>query len=87
MEILHEESRFYIKTPGGDAELLYKLSGSIMSIYHTFVPETERGKGVAEILALKAFDFAKEKKLKVKPDCPYIVKFLEKHPDFKALSV
>ena len=87
MEVEHGNSRFYMITPGGEAELLYKISGSMMSIYHTFVPESERGKGIAEVLAYAAFDFAKEKRLKVKPDCPYIVKFLEKHSELKSYSV
>lgn len=87
MDVLHEGSRFYMATPGGEAELLYKTNGFVMSIYHTFVPESERGKGIAELLAFAAFDFAKKNKMKVKPDCPYIAKFLERHSELKAYSV
>ena len=68
-------------TDGGEAELLYRIEGGVMSIYHTFVPESERGKGIAEKLAFAAFDMAKDKGLKVRPDCPYIKHFLEKHPE------
>lgn len=87
MEVKHQDGRFCVATSGGEAELLYRIEGGVMPIYHTFVPESERGKGIAEVLAVAAFDFAKEKKLKVKPDCPYILHFLEKHPELKALSV
>jgi predicted GNAT family acetyltransferase len=87
MEIKHENGRFFIVTPGGEAELLYKIEGRVMSMYHTFVPDSERGKGVAEKLAITGFEFAKEKKLKVRPDCPYIQRFLEKHSELKAYSV
>lgn len=87
MEIKNGNERFYVATHGGEAELRYKVNGGIMSIYHTFVPDSERGKGIAEMLAMAAFESAKERRLKVKPDCPYIVRFLEKHPDLKKYSV
>ena len=87
MEVNHKDGRFCVATSGGEAELLYRIEGDVMPIYHTFVPESERGKGIAEILAVAAFEFAKGKGLKVKPDCPYIVHFLGKHPELKECSV
>ena len=85
--IRKSEGRLYMATPGGEAELLYRMEKSVMSIYRTFVPETERGKGIAEKLALEAFAIAKEKGLKVRPDCPYIEHFIEKHKEFAGMSV
>lgn len=87
MDIEHEDGRFYIVLAGGNAELLYKIQGRTMSIYHTFVPESERGKGIAEKLAIAAFEFAEEEKLSVRPDCPYIVHFLEKNSEYKKFAV
>ncbi len=88
MEIGHTAGRFYTKTGSGEAELLYRMTDQkTMSIYHTFVPEEARGKGVAEQLALEAFSYAKEKGLKVRPDCPYITYFLEKHKELCDMSV
>lgn len=83
MEIKHDEGKFYTETKHGDAELLYRIHGSIMSIYHTFVPEEERNKGIAEELAKAAFSFAVKNCLKVRPDCPYIVHFLKTHKDMQ----
>lgn len=87
MGIEHKDGRFSTVTEGGEAELLYKMEGNVMSIYHTFVPESERGKGIAETLAIAAFEFAKENELKVRPDCPYIVRFLEKNAKFREYAV
>ncbi len=87
MGIMHKDGRFYAATSGGDAELLYRIEGPMMIVYHTFVPESERGRGLAEELATRAFEFAKKERLKVRPDCPYIPRFLEKHPEFKTDSV
>lgn len=81
-KILNDGKRFYLETPSGAAELLYKVSGNSMSIYHTFVPEEERGKGLAEKLAKAAFEFARRKGMKVRPDCPYIPKFIAKNPEY-----
>ena len=86
MKILRSRGRFYTKT--GGAELLYSITDDgIMSIYHTFVPEGQRGKGIAEKLAAAAFGFAESGGFRVRPDCPYILHFLEEHPEFRRLAV
>ncbi len=88
INVVHDEGRFHAKTTSGEAELLYRMiNGDTMSIYHTFVPEGDRGKGIAEVLAAKAFEFAKEKNYKVRPDCPYIPYFLSKHPELKQYAI
>ncbi len=56
-------------------------------MYHTFVPDEDRGKGIAEKLAFAAFEYAKEKKLKVIPGCTYISYFVQKHPEFNDMIV
>ena len=85
MEVNHSKNRFYIKTPYGNAELLYKINGNVMSIYHTFVPEKERGKGISKELAAAAFAFAKKNKLKVSPDCSYIKHYVELNKELKEI--
>ena len=57
----------------------------MMVITHTFVPESERGKGVAEALVRKAFEFARRKRLRVKPACSYAAHFAEVHQEFSGL--
>ncbi|MDE1874122.1 MAG: N-acetyltransferase [Candidatus Micrarchaeota archaeon] len=87
MEIKHKDGRFSVKTEHGEAELLYKdIGNGVISAYHTFTPEEDRGQGVAERLALAVFEYAKEKGLKVRPDCPYLPRFLEKHREWKPFS-
>lgn len=85
MDIQHnKEGRFYVKTAHGEAELLYDVKdGKVMRIYHTFTPEEDRGKGIAENLAEEAFKFAEKNGFKVRPDCPYITHFVEKNPKFQ----
>ncbi len=88
VKILHEKGRFYTSTQHGDAELLYdNKEVGIMNIYHTFVPDEERGMGLAGKLAKAAFEYAQEKGLKVRPSCPYIEYYIEKHPEVKDYTV
>ncbi len=88
MEVKHEQGRFYAKTEHGTAELLYsEVDKSTISIYHTFTPDEDRGHGIAEQLAVAAFEFAKKNGLKVRPDCPYIPHFLDKHNEWRKYAI
>ncbi len=87
MKIEHKEGRFSAKTNHGDAELLYTKSNSgNIEVYHTFVPPEERGKGIAEGLALAAIEYAKKNKVKIVPKCSYMVHFFETHEKLRPLS-
>ncbi|HUQ82285.1 MAG TPA: GNAT family N-acetyltransferase [Gemmatimonadaceae bacterium] len=86
VEHQEEQTRFVIDVEGEEAELAYVLPGPrIMDIQHTYVPEGARGHGLAEELAQAAFDYAREKKWKVVPTCPFIRTWLRAHPDEAAL--
>jgi hypothetical protein len=79
--------RLSLCTEHRDAEMLYSISSGAMSIYHTYTPEQERGNGIAERMAAHAFVMAKRRGLKVRPDCPYMVHFLEEHKELRGMAV
>ncbi|MEO7086474.1 MAG: GNAT family N-acetyltransferase [Gemmatimonadaceae bacterium] len=54
-------------------------------LLHTRVPTGLEGHGVAGRLAKAALDYARENKLKVVPQCPFIAAYIERHPEFKDL--
>ena len=85
MKVVHARGRFYIKTAGGEAELLYKIDGRIMIMYHTFVPESERGKNIAGELAKAAFKYAEENGFRVRPACSYIEYYAGKHKELDSI--
>jgi len=88
LKIMKTRNKFYVKTEHGEAVLLYKSEGKgKINMYHTFVPDEDRGKGIAEKLAFAAFEYAKENKLKVIPGCTYISYFVQKHPEFNDMIV
>ncbi len=80
--VLKGTNRFFMRTPGGEAEAVYEIRGGTIAITHTFVPESERGKGIAEALVMKAFEFARMRHLRVKPECSYAAHFAGTHPEF-----
>lgn len=76
--------KFFVRVGQEEAVLLYRQEGGTLDFYRTFVPESARGKGLAERLALAGFAFAEEIGAKVVPSCPYISgAFLERHPEWK----
>lgn len=77
MEIMHKDGKFWVETGHGEAHLLYRIEGSNMTIYETFVPEEERGKGIAHDLTVEATKLAKEKGLEVIPACNYAMHFMK----------
>ncbi|XP_065051427.1 protein NATD1-like [Rhopilema esculentum] len=80
--IMHDENNqlFFVElnNDGGRAVLEYeKTSPHILDFYHTGVPVTHRGQGIAKHLVKAGFDFAFEKNLKVKPTCSYVQKYVK----------
>ncbi|MEO8232982.1 MAG: GNAT family N-acetyltransferase [Ignavibacteriota bacterium] len=75
-------SRFVMNVDGNEVYLLYAEDKETIDLYSTFTPQQFRRQGLAEKVVRFAFEYAKEKNLKVIPTCWYVRKFLEKHPEF-----
>ena len=87
MEVLHDEAghRFYIPLPSGhEALLLYRRQEDTLDFYHTYVPESFRGKGLAEKVVEAGFRYAKEKGYKVIPTCGYVAALVSHRKDLFA---
>jgi predicted GNAT family acetyltransferase len=79
--------RFEVRFPDGVALLKYHYDREgRLSLDHTEVPAAHGHHGVAARLAQAALDLAKARSLKVVPVCPYVVAYLEKHPEFAPLT-
>ena len=87
--VQHDEAahRFCVKLEGYEACLMYRLAGKELDLYHTYVPEVFRGRGMAEKLCKAAFDYAKANGLTVIPSCSYISDaYLKRHPEYAPLT-
>lgn len=84
MQVEHREGerRFVAQTEGGEAELSYETTPEgVLNLVHTFVPADDRGEGVGEALVKRALDHARENGLKIIPTCPFVLRWMEAHPD------
>lgn len=77
--------RFEIERDGQIAYLEYNLTGKILQLIHSEVPEAMRGHGIAATLAQSALEWAREHQVKVDVVCPSVAAYLEKHPEYKDL--
>lgn len=85
-EIIHNEAshRFEASLDGRLAVAEYRINGERILFTHTEVPPEFRGKGIAEKLVLAGFAFARQNNLKIVPVCSYVVRVLERHPDYQS---
>lgn len=77
--------RFEIERDGQVAYLEYSLSGNVLELIHTEVPENLRGMGLASSLAETALRWARENKLKIDIICRSVQEYVAKHPEYSDL--
>ncbi len=80
-------SRFVLNLNGHEVYVLYAEDKETIDLYSTYTPSELRGQGLAEKVVLAAFEYAKEKKLKVIPSCWYVRKFLDKHTEYQNIKI
>jgi len=80
MNVQHDKknSRFFIAFENGDdAELKYRLqSNKEVDFFSTYVPNTQRGKGVGGKLVEKGLAWAKDESFTIHASCWYVRDFL-----------
>jgi predicted GNAT family acetyltransferase len=88
MNVQHDPQghRFFLEVPGGTAELVYRPvhEGSV-DLVHTAVPEAAAGQGIGGKLAEAAFDWARSTGTRLMVSCPYVTRWLERHPEQRDL--
>jgi predicted GNAT family acetyltransferase len=65
------------------AEMTYSKAGDhLIIIDHTEVSDALRGKGAGKQLVTAAVNYAREKKIKILPLCPFAKAVFDKTPEF-----
>lgn len=83
-----EESRFVAELSGSEAELTYrKVNETTLDYEHTYVPPELRGAGLGGRLVKAALEYAREKGYKVRPTCPFVADYIDRHPEYSELEV
>ena len=61
-------------------EMVVSISGTNLTVYHTEVAPEAEGKGLAKKMLQAMVSYARERKLKVIPLCPYVHAQFKRHP-------
>lgn len=87
MEVINDiqGSRFVLDVDGEDVYVLYAEEKTTIELYSTYTPPKLRGRGLAAIVVKAGFDYAKEKNLKVIPNCWYVREFAEKYKEYEEM--
>lgn len=77
--------RFEIERDGQVAYLDYTLTGDVLGLLHSEVPEGLRGQGIASSLAHTALEWARENRKRVDVICPSVAGYIAHHPEYSDL--
>ena len=77
--------RFEIEQDGEVAYLEYSMTGNVLELIHTEVPNKLRGLGLASLLAENALRWARDNNFKVDVICPSVQEYIAKHPEYSDL--
>ena len=80
-----EESQFETRVDGHVAFVSYLRRGDTIFFTHTEVPRELEGRGLGSALAKAVLDRARAEHLKVVARCPFIAKYIERHPEYQSL--
>lgn len=88
VEVLNNNEQRQFEIHDGDqlAHLRYARHGDVLELIHTEVPPSLEGRGYGSKLAVTALDYAAEHSLLVKPTCPFVRTYLERHPEYSKLT-
>ena len=80
-----EEKRYEFHIENITAFIEYERDRDILSLTRTIVPKELAGRGIAKALCIAVMEEIETQGLKMKPECSYIVSFVEKYPEYQKL--
>lgn len=79
------EQEFEGLVDGGRAVAAYQLEGDRIVFTHTLVPPELEGRGIGSRLVRFALDSARDRGLRVVPQCAFVRAWIERHPEYRDL--
>jgi predicted GNAT family acetyltransferase len=80
-----EKHQFELTIDGATAFSQYRMHPGVIEFYHTVVPDVLAGRGVGSALISNELDQVRARGLKVKPTCPFVKAYINKHPEYQDL--
>ena len=62
--------------------IVYVDEGEVVDLPHTIVDPAHGGKGYGGLLAQYALDDVRAQGKKARPTCPFIARYIDRHPDY-----
>lgn len=80
-----DHQRFEVEIDGDYAFIEYRWHEGVIYLMHTFVPDSLRGRGLAQQLTQFALDTIRQEKWPLKVYCPFVTKYIQQHPQYQDL--
>ena len=80
-----EGNQFEAHVEGHVAFVSYLKRGDTIFFTHTEVPQALQGRGIASTLARAVLERARAEHWQVVARCPFIAKYIERHPEYQSL--
>lgn len=86
LNVEHNEKahKYSARVDGHEAVATYLEDGDSFVFTHTVVDPELRGKGVGEELVRQALADARRRGRRIEATCPFVVRYLERHPEERA---
>lgn len=86
LNVEHNERahKYSAQIAGDEAVVTYLEEGDSLVFTHTLVPEALRGRKVGEELVRQAVADARRRGRRVEATCPFVQRYLERHPEENA---
>ena len=66
-------------------QIRYTLDGEVVTMVHTEVDPADEGTGLGAALVAGALDDVRGQGRRIRPMCPFVAKYIARHPDYADL--
>ena len=77
--------RFELDLDGGIGYVSYRRAGNIVTLLHAEVPPALAGHGHGSTLVRATLERLRAEGARVVPVCSFVVRYIERHPEYRAL--
>ncbi len=80
-----DRKQFELVVEGHTARIEYMIMANKIFLTHTEVPAELEGKGIGSIIVKLALEEVEKRGLKLIPLCPFVGKYITRHPEWKRI--